>query len=216
MGRRAESGGGAQGRHFIRSQGAAFPPGKAAELDGALGHAHQTQHGQSQVAAHAPDLAVDPLDEAQGQKGAFLGLAVQHLGCDWGQDIALGQAHPPSHGGQDVLTDLTANENMVDLGDMGRWMGEPVGEFPVIGEKQEPLGIVIQASDREQALAGDTWRQEIEDRGPSLGVGGRGHGLHRLVEKEIDVLFLRGKSHFLAVYDDIVPIGVDFDPWFAV
>ena len=76
-----------------------------------------------------------------------------------------------------------ARRRALDLGqvlllDAEDGMGEPVGELAVVGEQQQPLGVGVEAADREDPGLG---RHQVDHGRPALRVVGRRHDAGRLV-----------------------------------
>jgi len=62
-------------------------------------------------------------------------------------------------------------------------MGEAIGEFAVVGDEQQSLGIGIEAAGRVEALS--EFAQQFEDRLAAAMIGHCGEGTARLVQEEI-------------------------------
>ena len=62
-------------------------------------------------------------------------------------------------------------------------MGEPVREVAVVGEKQQSLGVLVEAADREHPRLGG---HEVGDAATSVRVAGRRDDAGRLVQQVVD------------------------------
>ncbi len=62
-------------------------------------------------------------------------------------------------------------------------MGETEGQGAVVGEQQQPFGVGVEATDREDPGIGGN---QVDDNGSSLGVRGGGDDAERLVEQVVD------------------------------
>jgi hypothetical protein len=83
-------------------------------------------------------------------------------------------------------------------------MGEPVGQWPVVGEQQQPLGFPVEPSNREDPrLLGD----HPDNRGPAFRVRRRAHHARRLVQQPVPPPLVQ--HHPRPVDLDPVADGVD-------
>ena len=152
-------------------------PGEQAPVgDRADAGPHQTDHRVPDDLAHAPDLAVAALvdDDAQAVR-----LHEGHLGRG-GESVVeldplaeathLGGSGDAGHDGQVLLLDPVAG------------VGQAVGQVPVVGQHQQPLGVDVEAADgKDPGVAG----HQVDHGGPALGVGRRGDHPRRLVEQVV-------------------------------
>lgn len=76
-----------------------------------------------------------------------------------------------------------ADARFVEALDAVARMGEPRGQLAVVGQEQQAFGVVVEPSDRVDALAHA--RQQVDDSRPALGIGHRRHIAARFVQQEI-------------------------------
>src|SRR5438552_13404105 len=63
-------------------------------------------------------------------------------------------------------------------------MGEPVGQFPVISQKDQALGVSVQSPHVKKTVAAVS--NKVPQRGPAFGVTHRADDATRLVERKVD------------------------------
>ena len=85
-------------------------------------------------------------------------------------------------------------------------MRHALGELAVVGEDDQPLGIVVEPADRIE-VAGDAGAAtQIDDRRPPLRIRPRADDAARLVEQQIALARLRLEP--AAVDADLVGVGI--------
>jgi len=72
-------------------------------------------------------------------------------------------------------------------------VGDPHRHFPVVGQQDEPLRVVVEAAHRVDALA-DSLPDEVEYRRTSLGILRRRDDADRLVQQDVSELFRRSQA----------------------
>ena len=97
-----------------------------------------------------------------------------------------------------MLVGVSVHLDPVRLGDVVARVGEPQGEFAVIGQQQQPGRLIIEASDRKYALPQPA--HDVGNAGAPIRIIERRHDADRLVQRQIDVR-LRGRD----------PLAVDGD-----
>src|SRR5690625_4725242 len=150
-----------------------------AEPDVAELRAHQPRHRVAHVLEHPPHDPVAALVQLDlHQRGRGQGL--QH-----GEAVRAGRAVLQRDAAAQVLGQgaghLPLDGGDVGLGDLVGGVGEAVGELAVVRQQQQPLGLLVQASDVEEPLGpvGDVLGQG----GPPLRVAHGGDHAGRLVER---------------------------------
>ena len=122
------------------------------------------------------------------QHNAALGRAGYHAGFHRCQPVAFGQSHAAAEQGQSVgdgvLAVFRAYHHAVDLGQVPARMGEPVGQFAVVSEQDEPFGKIVQPPHGVEAFAPPRVGHEVEHGLAAFGVVGGGDYLHRLMQHE--------------------------------
>jgi hypothetical protein len=159
-------------RHLL--DGAAL---EEAELEGSVGEADQPRHGVAEMLEDAAHLAVAPLAQPHLEPGIAALLALE-----LGGDRPVGDAvdgDPLGERLQPIRLDDAVDAHLVAAQPAGRRQLEPPRQRAVIGEQQQPLGIEIEPSDRDDAR--QSRRQLVEDRRPVLLVAMRRHQPGRLV-----------------------------------
>ena len=102
------------------------------------------------------------------------------------------------------LGGLAGDFDQVSFFHAGGGFGEPVGQFAVVGDHQQPLAHVIEPANGVEALLHLV--EKLHYRRPSLGVLDRGDEAPRFVENEVAVAL--GALQQLAVYADVVATGI--------
>lgn len=83
-------------------------------------------------------------------------------------------------------------------------MGEPKREFTVVRQQQQPGGMVIETTDREEPFL--RLPDDIENRRAAFGIGRCRHDLDRLMQN--DVAKLRGGAQRLAIDRNAIDGGI--------
>ena len=104
------------------------------------------------------------------------------------------------------LGGLAGDFDQVSFFHAGGGFGEPVGQFAVVGDDEQPLAHVVEAANGVEALL--HLLEELHHRGPALGVFDRGDKAAGLVEDEVAMAL--GALQQLAVDADVVAAGVGF------
>jgi len=99
-----------------------------------------------------------------------------------------------------IFLGYAADARVVLAFDLVAGMEQARREFPVVGEEQQALRVVVEPAHGVDVLA--HLRQQVEDRRPTLGILPRGHVPTRLVEQDVAVAC--GHAHALAVHADVV------------
>ena len=135
--------------YFFVGQRAGLTDRELAEHDRTLAHADQPQHIVAKQLGDLADLAFAALVDHDADPHAIVD--------------ALGHIDPRRGGGDAIELDASAplaqriggrcivEECAVLLFDIVAGVGQPLGQLAVIGEQQQPLAIVVQPADREQA-----------------------------------------------------------------
>lgn len=142
---------------------------------------------------HLPDLARPPLAELDFVPGVALVFGPRRPAK--GRDVRRQGASAVQHDAATQLLDLLlAREalhlHLVELAAAETRVGDPLRELPIRGQEQQPLGMEVEAADREEAVA-QSIRDELHDGGPTLVVSHRGQHPFGLVEEQV-ALPLRG------------------------
>ena len=83
-------------------------------------------------------------------------------------------------------------------------MGQTMGQLSVVGEEKKPFRIIVQPPHRENTDI--LFSNEVQDRGPSLGVLRSCYDASGFVQKDINLTRMRGNP--TAVDLDVVPQGM--------
>ena len=113
-------------------------------------------------------------------------------------DVTLGKRHAAAHAGEGSVADFASHKNLVDLVLGMARVHEALGKLAHVGEKDEALGVVVEAAYRKEAQVAVPLRHKVKDSPAALGISGSGDYLHGLVQHE-DNPFLFG-SEFFAVH----------------
>ena len=132
------------------------------------------------------------------QPGIVALLAVQ-LGLDRAVAEALDLDAAPERLELDEV-DLAEGADTVAAQPGGRGMGQDAGKAAIVRQKEKALGVEVEPAHRDDP--GKFRRQDLEHRGPALGVLGRGHEAARLVVQPEPRAF--AGRHRLAVDRDLV------------
>lgn len=97
-----------------------------------------------------------------------------------------------------------AGFNKIALGDVEVGVHDALGKLSIVGEEEQPAGIEVEASDRDDE--GANIAEEIVDGGTILRVLVGGEVTFGLVEDEVDVLFTDER---LGVEQDLVAVHID-------
>ena len=139
--------------NLFREQGSVPAGRQVAQLERALAYADELQDGEPEIPAHAPDLAVHALDELHLQNrspGVFPPRSWPSPGPD-------APPRPGSCRNAFARASLpaprrAASPNRV-WASASAGVHEPVGQFPVRGEDDEPLREIVQPAHGEYPAA---------------------------------------------------------------
>ena len=126
---------------------------------------------------HTAHLAVLPFTQRH-RDPRVAALPAFEAGADRAIGDAVNRDAFPKHR-EAFRRDLAVDSHFVAADPSGRWQFEPSRERAVIGQQQQPLGIEIEASDRDQPR--QFFRQRVEYRRPALLVAMRRDESGRLV-----------------------------------
>jgi len=163
----------------------------------------------SQHQHHASDLAIPALGEHDPHpRSVTLCLQDSHRLESSGAGAScavVGQVDPPFQPPDECGIDLAVHGDVVDAGDVMRWMGQQVGKHAVVGQQEEPGRVHVQSAHAEQSDSG-RMLDEI-NRPPSMFLIGGGaddaagleeHDAHR-----------RGMgTNRLPMHRDVIRLGV--------
>ncbi len=91
--------------------------------------------------------------------------------------------------------------------DLKLGMGEPVGQFAIVGDEDQTLGVLIEPTDCEQP--GFARRDQIDHTTTACGIGRRAEEADRLVNEIIDLL---REFQFLAIDRDLLGLRINLRP----
>ena len=144
--------------------------------------------------AHLPDLPVPAFPDDDAQVPGAEGLHVR------GPRLVAVDDDPFLQPIEIVVVWHAEDAGFVDARDAVAGMRQLRGEIAVVGQQQQPLGVVVEPSDRIDVVAHAA--QEIDDRLPPLRVGARRDVAARFVEQQIQVA--RGDLDAAAVDTDVI------------
>ncbi len=193
-----------EGTEFTRSELPRTTGRQIAESDWAEAHSAKTGEGDAHLLHHPPDDVIHPLvdDDLQNQAVARLPHDPELVGYD-PAPVDHDAVPDPAQG---LLVRPTHRQDVVLLGQLIARMHHSVGDVPVVGQKEQPFGVPVEAADRVDALTG---RNQVHNGPPRSLVVGRGDVPSRLVEQYVPQgLGTEG----LAVDDDVRGAGVNLCP----
>jgi hypothetical protein len=162
----------------------------------------------TELGEHSADLAILAFRENHLQDRRFSPLADD--ADSLGSNLALGEPDSFRELVENLFRGVPRHDNLVDLLDAEFRMRELVGEFPVVGEEDQPRARFIESSNRVDTLS--DLGKEIQDARSSGGVVvGRDVTLG-LVDREVDMAFL---ADALSVDGDLGFAYLDLGPEFA-
>ena len=140
--------------------------------------------------AHAPDLTVAAFVDRELDRRARRALLHQRDGGRRGRAVVEIDA-----GAQ--RAELTRGRHAVDLGEIGlgdavAGMREQLREIAVVGEHEQPLGLVVETTDREDARVVG---HELDHRRAPFGIGRGAHVARGLVEEVVDEVVAGRDAH---------------------
>ncbi len=156
--------------------------GQPLDRDRADGDPGQGHHLVTQFGQHPTDLAILPFGEDEFEDGRLASLT-DHLD-PLGPDFSLGQPDPVGQLAQDFTLGRAGDDDSIEFLDTKFRVGELVGEFAVVRQKQKPDTHLVEPADGVDAL-GDLG-QEIENAGATGWVVVGGDVALGLVDREID------------------------------
>ena len=170
--------------------------------DRAESHALQPDDRVADGLAHVAHLAGAPLVQRDRHQRLVLARAEPGVdeADDGGRRPPAPECHPAAQPLEGALVGHAAYAGVVLALDLVTRVQQARGEVAVVGEQQQALGVVVEAAYRIDVLV--HVRQQVQDRGPLLGVLPRRHVAARLVEE--DVAVARGDAHALAVDANVV------------
>ena len=180
--------------------------------DGAESHALESDDRVTDGIAHVPNLPCPPL--VQRDRDQRLILARAQAGVDDAHD---GRRRPAARdhdaAAQPIELALVGHApqaRMVLALDFVARVEQARREFPVVGEQEQTLRVVVEPSNGIDVLA--HLGEQVEHGRPALGILPGRHVAARLVEQ--DVAVLRGDTHALAIHPDVVAGRVGPGPEF--
>ena len=168
-------------------------------------HAAQVRHRMADRVAHLPHLTVPPFAHRDAQVAGAERLHVGRPGLLAVDDDAFLKAI------EIVVVGHAEDPRLVHARHAVTRMGQLRGEVAVVGQDEQPFGIVVEASDRVDVVAHAP--QQIDHRRPPLGIGPRRDVAARLVQQEVEAAL--GELDAAAVHADVIAGGVGLRPEFA-
>lgn len=110
--------------------------------------------------------------------------------------------HPPADTFKQLRGWVTIEQSLILLLDLVSWMHDPVCDFAVIRQKQEPLRLTVESTDWNHSLVD---RDEVHDRVPSAFIRCRGDVSRGLIEQNVAQA---GTGNQLPIDLDLLPAGI--------
>ena len=155
-------------------------------------------HLEPHFLQHAPNLAGLSLGNGHPQHALFV-VAGDEIGSGTaGWSVVQGDALLQAF--QCLIGYGPRDSYFVGLGDVKSRMGEVMGKFSVIGEKQKPKGVKVESANRVQS--GVNILDQVRDQGSSFRIVQGTDGAEGFVQHQI--MFLRGKWDFFPGHPDVV------------
>jgi hypothetical protein len=161
----------------------------------------QPEHLVPQLGEYAANFAILAFLQRQFQFGVVRGLSADLVLSDAGD--AFSQRNAFFQLPQGLFVGRTLDRDEVRLRYAVSRVGQTVGQFPVVGQKEEAFALLIEPTDGEDAIL---FRHQVDRAGTPVRVAvGREDAL-RLVQ---DVIPHPRRLHRDAVDVDFLPLGVD-------
>ena len=146
----------------------------------------QVDHLEPHFFQHPPNLAGFPLGNGHSQEALFI-VASDEVGSGpAGRSVI--QGDPLLQALQRLIGYGPRDRYLVSLGDVKSWVGEAVGEFSVIGQKQKAKGVKVEAANGVDP--GGNFPEQVRDQRSSFRIIQGADGAEGLVQHQI--VFLRG------------------------
>ncbi len=146
----------------------------------------ETHHGVADGLAHAPHLPIPPFVDGESN---HVRSNSHHLG---GCGRSIIEVHPVTQPTQRSPRRCAGHLGEILLFHTEGWVGEAMGEIPVVGDQDETFCVHVETTDRK-----DPWRvrDELDHRGSPLGVVSGGHHSPWLVAEVMHVPRGGGDDH---------------------
>ena len=185
---------------FLGRQLPPVPELQLASRSGPIATRSQVFDRMADRLAHLPHLPVAPLVDGDRRSVGLTGLAAA-VQLDLGRRRAAAVDHDAAREPVEIVRVGHAEDaRLVDARDAVARMGEPRRQVAVVGQQQQPFGVVVEPADRVDVLAHAA--QQVEDRRPPLRIRARRDVAARLVQQEIAVVL--GDLDAPAVDADVV------------
>ncbi|HVT30103.1 MAG TPA: hypothetical protein VHE81_18970 [Lacipirellulaceae bacterium] len=116
----------------------------------------------------------------------------------------LGQMNAAMELGEHIALDVAGDLHMINLFDTMARMGETVGKFAVVGDKDQAFGREVEPADTEDARR--VGGHQVDDPWAACGIAGGRYHTDRLVDGEIRQLWPRQS---FAIDADFLPLRID-------
>ncbi len=190
---------------FFRQQVAVFARVNV-QCEGAVADALELLHVVPGLLKHRADLAVAAFDQRDFIPGVV--RFMDELDAGWGSTgvdaFAVGQLDAGAELFNGGVAGLATNLDKIRFWNMRGCLGEGISQLSVVGEQQETLTGVVQASYRVDALLDAL--QEVDNRGTPFRVAERSDVALGLVQQDVNMV--AGELDELAVDADMVFAGV--------
>ena len=154
---------------------------------------------------HSTNLSLPPLVQRHYQSCLFVQPGFHTDLCGQGHPIL--ESNTGCQPGEGLLIRMTPNLDPIDLGDAVFGVGQHLSQLPIIREKHDSAGVIVQTPDREQMFP--TFANHLADRLSALRVRHARDHPYRFVIEEIAQSVKDSRS---AVHGQLVRNGVRAGP----
>lgn len=102
---------------------------------------------------------------------------------------------------------FSGDHRPVDPLDLKLGMGQPMGQFAIVGDENQPLGVFIESTHGKESRVAR--RDQIDHTAAARGIGRRAEKPGRFVDEVIDLF---GDFEFLAVDRNLLDLGIHLRP----
>ena len=156
------------------------------ETQGPKPGSDQVDHLEPHFLQHTPNLAGFSLGNGHSQETLFIVTSDEVGSGPAGRSVI--QGDPLLQALQRLIGYGPRDRYLVSLGDVKSWVGEAVGEFSVIGQKQKAKGVKVEAANGVDPDG--NFLEQVRDQRSSFRIIQGADGAEGLVQHQI--MFLRG------------------------